>query len=209
MRAAGHDRSPNGHVRSSPSLSPVKVGPAPVDADVQEWLENAPQGLYLGTSSWTFPGWNGLVYDRPSTREELTYDGLAAYAKSPLFRTVCIDRGFYAPISIEDFQRYAASVQTIFVLSSKPTARSPNEHSKTVNIGLRTNSSWTTTTPTRKLSVLMSRASIEKRACSYSSSHHWGQNTSVNLNSLLIDCSDSYRICPKDHVMPLKSATPF
>ena len=97
-----------------PSLSPVKVGPAPVDADVQEWLENAPQGLYLGTSSWTFPGWNGLVYDRPSTREELTYDGLAAYAKSPLFRTVCIDRGFYAPISIKDFQRYAASVPDYF-----------------------------------------------------------------------------------------------
>ena len=42
------------------------------------------------------------VYDRQSTREELTYDGLAAYGQSPLFRTVCIDRGFYAPLPVAD-----------------------------------------------------------------------------------------------------------
>jgi uncharacterized protein YecE (DUF72 family) len=65
-----------------------------------------PAGLRLGTSSWTFPGWAGLVYPRKSTTAELARDGLRDYARHPLFRTVGIDRGYYAPIPDADLLTY-------------------------------------------------------------------------------------------------------
>ncbi len=47
--------------------------------------------LRLGTASWNYPGWRGLVYEQP---------GLRAYASHPLFRCVAlIGRGY--PLSYE------------------------------------------------------------------------------------------------------------
>jgi uncharacterized protein YecE (DUF72 family) len=69
-----------------------------------------PPGLYLGTSSWTFPGWKGLVYDRETTPARLAREGLAAYAQHPVLRTVGVDRTFYAPIPAGAFTAYAAQV---------------------------------------------------------------------------------------------------
>jgi uncharacterized protein YecE (DUF72 family) len=73
-----------------------------------------PPRLYLGTSSWAFPGWQGLVYDRAATASQLARDGLAAYAQHPLLRTVGLDRTFYAPIAAADFATYAAAVPDDF-----------------------------------------------------------------------------------------------
>lgn len=73
-----------------------------------------PSHLYLGTSSWAFPGWQGLVYDRLATPSALARHGLAAYAQHPLLRTVCIDRTFYAPLSAAAFAAYAAVVPDDF-----------------------------------------------------------------------------------------------
>ncbi|MFO0838931.1 MAG: DUF72 domain-containing protein [Phycisphaerae bacterium] len=70
--------------------------------------------VYLGTSSWSFPGWAGIVYDREATEQTLARQGLTAYSAHPLFRTVGIDRTFYAPISREQFARYAADVPEHF-----------------------------------------------------------------------------------------------
>ncbi len=69
-----------------------------------------PQGLFLGTSSWTFPGWNGLVYDREATSVRLSREGLAAYGQHPVLRTVGVDRTFYGPVSAATFAGYAAQV---------------------------------------------------------------------------------------------------
>ncbi len=64
--------------------------------------------LYLGTSSWTFPGWSGLVWDQgPYTDGELSRHGLAAYAKHPLLRTVSLDRTFYRAIDAATYARLA------------------------------------------------------------------------------------------------------
>ena len=69
----------------------------------------------LGTSSWSFPGWSGLVYGRPAASESrLARDGLAAYASHPLLTTVGIDRGFYAPLDAATFAGYAAQVPAGF-----------------------------------------------------------------------------------------------
>jgi uncharacterized protein YecE (DUF72 family) len=68
----------------------------------------------LGTSSWTFPGWNGIVYAEGTHEKALLRDGLRAYATHPLFRTVGVDRSYYAPLSAEDVADYAACVPADF-----------------------------------------------------------------------------------------------
>lgn len=78
-----------------------------------------PKGVHLGTSSWSFPGWHGLVYGRRRGTEELARDGLAEYARHPLLTTVGIDRSFYAPVPDADFVRYASQLPDGFRCVSK------------------------------------------------------------------------------------------
>lgn len=73
-----------------------------------------PRGLHLGTSSWSFPGWAGLVYDGEYGESALARSGLKAYAQHPLLGAVGIDRTFYAPIAEADYARYAAQVPAAF-----------------------------------------------------------------------------------------------
>jgi len=90
------------------------VDPVAADAETLRLAAALPAGIRLGTSSWSFPGWNGIVYaprsGRPATEQELARQGLAAYAAHPLHRTVSLDRTFYAPLSAAEFARYAAQV---------------------------------------------------------------------------------------------------
>jgi len=79
--------------------------------------------VFLGSSSWAFPGWYGLVYGRKQSQPLLARDGLAEYARHPLFRTVGLDRGFYAPIPAEDLQRYAEQLPPGFPCCAKAPAR--------------------------------------------------------------------------------------
>lgn len=69
-----------------------------------------PANLYFGTSSWAFPGWQGIVYSRHESPSSLSHSGLLEYARHPLLRTVEIDRSYYAPVPAEDFQRYATQL---------------------------------------------------------------------------------------------------
>ena len=87
-----------------------KVRPAPVDPVQHALAETLPKGLHLGTSSWYFPGWSGLVWDGDYEQSVLSKHGLAAYAQHPLLRTVSLDRTFYRPISASQFAAYAAQV---------------------------------------------------------------------------------------------------
>ncbi len=63
--------------------------------------ERLPSRLYMGTSSWSFPGWRGLVYDRNWSQAALARRGLAAYASHPLLRSVGVDRTYYKPMSAD------------------------------------------------------------------------------------------------------------
>lgn len=96
------------------SKRPTGVGPAPSDTDLITLAQRIPPSIHLGTSSWSFPGWNGIVYDRSASEAVLARSGLAAYARHPLFRSVGIDRTFYAPIDASQFARYAADVPDHF-----------------------------------------------------------------------------------------------
>ncbi len=73
-----------------------------------------PTRLHLGTSSWSFPGWNGLVWDGEYTETSLARHGLAAYARHPLLRGVSLDRSFYRPLAASEYARYAAQVPAHF-----------------------------------------------------------------------------------------------
>jgi uncharacterized protein YecE (DUF72 family) len=66
-----------------------------------------PAALHFGTSSWTFPGWSGLVYPAGLSTAALGREGLRHYARHPLLRTVGIDRSYYAPIPLDDLRAYA------------------------------------------------------------------------------------------------------
>ena len=86
---------------------------APVDDALKALGQALPVGVYLGTSSWSFPGWAGMVYGAAYTDVQLARRGLAAYAAHPLLRTVGIDRTFYAPISETAFRGYAKQAREI------------------------------------------------------------------------------------------------
>jgi uncharacterized protein YecE (DUF72 family) len=81
-----------------------------------------PPEIRLGTSSWFFPGWRGLVYEGVHPQTALSKKGLAAYAQIPLLRTVSLDRTFYAPITTVEYARYAAQVPDGFSFVVKAPA---------------------------------------------------------------------------------------
>jgi uncharacterized protein YecE (DUF72 family) len=93
----------------------------PAASDIQSCLTSPlmqapglPPEIRLGTSSWFFPGWRGLVYEGVHPQAALSRKGLAAYTGIPLLRTVSLDRTFYAPLSAVDYARYAAQVPEDF-----------------------------------------------------------------------------------------------
>lgn len=96
------------------ALARVPVAPAPVPPALTALGESLPPGLYLGTSSWAFPGWAGIVYERPAAETALAREGLAAYARHPVLRAVGLDRTFYAPLRADEYAHYAAQVPPAF-----------------------------------------------------------------------------------------------
>ncbi|MEI6667057.1 MAG: DUF72 domain-containing protein [Acidobacteriota bacterium] len=81
-----------------------------------------PPNLYMGTSSWSFPGWQGIVYPRKRSAAVLAKDGLREYAQHPLLRTVGIDRSYYAPVPEQDLRHYAEQLPDDFPCCAKAPA---------------------------------------------------------------------------------------
>lgn len=77
---------------------------------VQRLAARLPPGLFLGTSSWSFPGWKGLVWRGEHSEQVLARDGLVAYAAHPLLRAVGVDRTFYGPVTDDVLAAYASAV---------------------------------------------------------------------------------------------------
>jgi uncharacterized protein YecE (DUF72 family) len=111
--------------------------PPPLDTKADAALAaKRPPGLFLGTSSWTFRGWAGIVYRGTPTQEHLVEFGLEEYARHPLFNTVAIDRSYYAPLSVDELAHYAKQLPSGFRCMQKvwnavtsrvdPRTRAPN-----------------------------------------------------------------------------------
>lgn len=106
-------------VAPTTALARVPVVHPVVPDDDRALAEALPPWLRLGTSSWTFPGWKGLVYEGAPSQDTLAKGGLAAYAANPLFRTVGIDRSHYRPLLATDLAAYRAQLPAGFRAVSK------------------------------------------------------------------------------------------
>jgi uncharacterized protein YecE (DUF72 family) len=81
-----------------------------------------PPTLRMGTSSWSFPGWQGIVWSRKRAASMLAKDGLHEYSMHPLLRTVGIDRSYYAPIPDDDLRRFAEQLPEGYPCCAKAPA---------------------------------------------------------------------------------------
>lgn len=81
-----------------------------IDADAQ-LAARLPASVRLGTSSWSFPGWRGVLFPSALAPRDVARRGLEEYAKNPLFRAVGIDRSFYAPVDDVDLATYARQIE--------------------------------------------------------------------------------------------------
>lgn len=77
--------------RQSRAASALLVEPAAIDPGVAELATALSPEIRLGTASWNYPGWAGMVWARNCPEASLSRYGLAADARHPLFRTVSVD----------------------------------------------------------------------------------------------------------------------
>ncbi len=108
------DSAPKPKPASSARLSKAKVRLAP---DAENWRKLArqlPVHLRFGVSTWSYPGWEGLVWDGEYDPGTLSKNGLGAYHQHPLLRTVCVDRTFWRPLTTTQYAAYAAQVDDDF-----------------------------------------------------------------------------------------------
>lgn len=96
------------------ALEPRHVPAAPERAEHRELAQKLSTGLRMGTMSWSFSGWRGLVYGAEAEPKLLAEAGLGAYTQHPLLRTVEVDRSFYDPLPARFFQEIASQVADDF-----------------------------------------------------------------------------------------------
>ncbi len=86
---------------------------------LQAW---AADGIYFGTSSWKYPGWTGLVYNKPyKSQRAFEETCIGEYAET--FPTVCADFALYDFPHATAMRRIADNTPEHFALSLKVTDR--------------------------------------------------------------------------------------
>lgn len=93
--------------------------PAPNRRELERLAARIPPLVRFGPSSWTYPGWTGLVYQGPYPKRGASVALLGECARWPLFRTVGIDSAFYAPPAPETLAAYAQQLPSGFACVSK------------------------------------------------------------------------------------------
>jgi uncharacterized protein YecE (DUF72 family) len=99
---------------AEPPADPFREILVATHAEARAIAGQLPSDLHFGTSSWSFPGWAGIVYSSERTTTALAREGLREYAQHPLLTTVGIDRSYYAPIPVEDLRSYAEQLPNRF-----------------------------------------------------------------------------------------------
>lgn len=103
----------DGSSRSGPAA------PLPPHEQLAAWRSAIPSHIRFGTSTWTYPGWYGLVYQRQYSERGSAGRMLAEYARFPLFTTVGIDSSFYGPPSPKTLAAWARVLPEGFRCVSK------------------------------------------------------------------------------------------
>ncbi|WP_428423910.1 DUF72 domain-containing protein [Methylibium sp.] len=112
--------APDATRRGRRSTAPVQA--AEVAGPLKRLAVDLGPLVRFGTSSWYFPGWEGLVFRGRHSESTLSRHGLAAYAQHPLLRTVSLDRSFYRPLPAASYAALAAQVPDDFRFVVKATA---------------------------------------------------------------------------------------
>jgi uncharacterized protein YecE (DUF72 family) len=86
----------------------------------------AARNVFVGTSSWKYPGWCGLLYDESRyvwrgkfAAKRFEQQCLAEYAE--VFKTVCVDSAYYRFPAQRDLEHLVAQVPQDFLFSLKVT----------------------------------------------------------------------------------------
>ncbi|MDX2192005.1 MAG: DUF72 domain-containing protein [Gemmatimonadales bacterium] len=93
--------------------------PFPTPGEAEALRAALPPGIRFGTSSWTFPGWAGLLYGGRYPSKANAAALLGQYAACPLFGTVGIDSTYYRPLEPAQLEAYAAALPPAFPCVSK------------------------------------------------------------------------------------------
>jgi uncharacterized protein YecE (DUF72 family) len=103
----------------------------PIESFRQQIAALATAGIYVGTSSWKYEGWLGLIYSPERymryfqaappklAKTRFQRECLAEYATT--FKTVCLDAGFYQFPTPQMLEGYFSQVPSDFCLSLKVT----------------------------------------------------------------------------------------
>lgn len=91
----------------------------PTRETIEQIARLLPDLLRFGTSSWNYPGWTGLVYEKSYPANAPVSRQLKEYARWPLFRTVGVDSFFYRPAGEKTLRDYAAALPEGFPCITK------------------------------------------------------------------------------------------
>jgi len=88
--------------------------------------ELAARGVFVGTSSWKYEGWRGLLYEEDRylwrgkfARSRFEKNCLAEYAE--VFKTVCVDAAYYAFPTVKHLEGLAGQAPADFQFAFKVT----------------------------------------------------------------------------------------
>ena len=86
----------------------------------------AGKGVFLGTSSWKYPGWRGMLYDdaRYVWRGRFSaarFEKLCLAEYAEVFKTVCVDAAYYKFPDREYLEALVAQVPADFLFAFKVT----------------------------------------------------------------------------------------
>src|SRR3984957_11014471 len=86
----------------------------------------AAAGIFVGTSSWKYPGWSGMLYDESRyvfrgkfAKSRFEKNCLAEYAE--VFKTVCVDAAYYTFPTEKYLQGLVEQVPSDFQFGFKVT----------------------------------------------------------------------------------------
>lgn len=112
-------RRPDSQLALFPGADPAVeaaygVNAAEPPADLIDLGRRLHPEVRMGPSTWSFPGWAGIVYDKEYPTQRLAREGLPAVARHPLLRAAGIDRTYYAPVPPAELAVYAEQVPRSF-----------------------------------------------------------------------------------------------
>jgi uncharacterized protein YecE (DUF72 family) len=95
-------------------LADEPLEPAEPEPEHVELATRLTDAVRLGTMSWAYPGWRGVVYAATVAEKQLASCGLTAYTRHPLLTTVEIDRTYYEPLPVPVLRKFAEQVPASF-----------------------------------------------------------------------------------------------